>query len=190
MNNIIPFGPLRPDSTGLAALIAYWQALRRGHSVPARADLDPKALAPWLAMAGLVECDPDGALRFRIGGQGLHALLGTEARGMPLRSLFAPGARARLHDLAQHVFHDPALLRMNVNSAAQYRAAPVQLSMVMLPLRDQYDQTTRALICLDEHRARAVKAPVRFEISHASLIPLSQAQPRAAAHRLVAGGRC
>lgn len=49
----------------LPALYAYWNARRRGRRFPARADIDPLDLAPWLANIFLVEVDPRGTPRFR-----------------------------------------------------------------------------------------------------------------------------
>lgn len=52
----------------LPGLYAYWDAKRAGRAFPARADIDPLELAPWLANIFLVEIDAAqkrGAARFR-----------------------------------------------------------------------------------------------------------------------------
>ena len=91
-----PAGPV-----GVDGAVAYWHRLRRGRTIPARADLDPMALRPWLPLSGIVEQAPSGKIRFRLGGSGRASLMGVEVRGMPLRSLFAVGARPWLGDLAE-----------------------------------------------------------------------------------------
>lgn len=179
-----------PASAGLDPLIAYWQRLRGGHRVPARADLDPSALGPWLHMAGLVDGGPTGRMRFRVGGQGLNQLLGVEARGMPLRSLFALGTRARLHDLALRVFSGPSMLTMTLIAPARAPAArPVQVPMVILPLRDNHDAITRALLCMDSRAAMTAERPARFHIRQARLTTLTATSADVPMLRVIPGGR-
>lgn len=175
---------------GFEPLITYWRVLRRGHLVPARADLDPSALGPWLNMSGLVEIGSGGRARFRVGGQGLSALLGVEARGMPLRSLFALGTRDRLQDLVQRVFSGPSMLHMTLIAPARAaEARPVQLPVVMLPLRDQDGAVTRALFCMESRAAMAVQRPARFHIRQARLSMLTAASTDTPLLRLIPGGR-
>ena len=190
MDHREPSDPHPPPGHGLDPLIAYWQVLRRGHLVPARADLDPSILGPWLHMAGLVDIGAAGRMRFRVGGQGLSALLGVEARGMPLRSLFALGTRARLHDLALRVFTGPSMLSMTLIAPAQATAAkPVQVPLVMLPLRDQHGAITRAILCMEGRAAMAAERPARFHIRQARLTTLSALTAEGPLLRLIPGGR-
>ncbi|WP_341897882.1 PAS domain-containing protein [Ferrovibrio terrae] len=58
----------------LIGLVGYWASKRRGRRFPARSDLDPIELKPWLGyllMVDVIRAD-DGGLRFR------YRLFGTE----------------------------------------------------------------------------------------------------------------
>lgn len=175
---------------GLDEVVQYWQGLRRGRVVPARADVDPGALAPWLSAAGIIDHAAGGRIRFRLGGQALSALLGVEARGMPLRSLFTVGARARLQDMVLSVFEGPAFLTMTLIAPAVTPGIhPVHVAMAILPLGDAEGCVNRALVCLDPKSAARAERPARFHIRQARLTPLSAARPEAPALRLITGGR-
>jgi len=176
--------------TGIDAVLQYWQRLRRGRIVPARADLDPSVLGPWLNMAAIVEYAAGERIRFRLGGQGLSALLGVEARGMPLRALFAVGARARLQDLAAPVFEAPAMLTMTLIAAPRVaEAPPVHVPMAVLPLADGTGAVARALVCLEPRAALQAERPVRFHIRQARLTPLVGREVDPPTLRVIPGGR-
>lgn len=190
MDHVDPSAPPPPLADPLEEVRAYWQALRHGRAVPARADLDPERLGPWLPMAALVEIGAGDRMRFRVGGQGLRMLLGVEPRGMPLRSLFALGTRARLQDLGLRVFSGPAMLTMTlIATTPPPTMRPVQVALVMLPLRDRHDRVTQALLCLDGKAARTVERPARFHIRQARLTALGDAALSTPLLRLIHGGR-
>lgn len=180
-----------PGDTGIDEVLHYWQGLRRGRIVPARADLDPGVLGPWLNTAGIVEQAAGGQIRFRLGGRGVAALLGVEARGMPLRALFAVGTRMRLQDMALRVFDGPAMLTMTLIAAPLAAdPRPVHVPMVMLPLGDGAGVVNRALVCLDPKAAMRAERPARFHIRHGHLTPLGAAPPpHEPLLRLIPGGR-
>lgn len=178
------------DATAIDEVLHYWQSLRRGRLVPARADLDPGVLGPWLNMAGVIEQAAGGRIRFRLGGQGLSALLGVEARGMPLRALFAVGTRARLQELAAQVFATPATLTMTLVAAPRVaEARPVQVPMAILPLLDGTGSITRALVCLEARAALQAERPARFHIRQARLSPLKAREADGPSLRVIPGGR-
>lgn len=180
----------KPDLPALDKVIAYWQGLRHGRIVPARTDLDPAALQPWLSGAGIVERGSGGRIRLRLAGRAISALMGVEARGMPLRAMFAVAARARLTDLSAAVFDGPQALSMTlIAEAADPSAPPLTFAMVLLPLGDQTGAVTRALICLSPQRTDhdGVARPCRFHIRQAHLTALSPA-PRLAGVRVERAG--
>lgn len=163
-------GRVGPDPDPLGPVLVYWQGLRRGRPVPARTDLDPAALQPWLAGAGIVERDPQGRIRFRLGGRMLGRLFGIDARGMPLRALFAVGARDRLAALAAAAFDGPQVLRLTlVAPMAGAGARPALVQMAVLPLSDGSGAVTRALVCVDVDPRAAIHLPCRFHIRQAHL---------------------
>jgi hypothetical protein len=55
----------------IQALVAYWRGKAAGRSMPARKDIDPAELTPFLSRLGIVEVVPD-ARRF------IYRLVGTE----------------------------------------------------------------------------------------------------------------
>lgn len=187
----VPFPDTPPlAGAGLAALVAYWRQLRIEQPVPARTDLDPTKLVPWLSMLGLVERTAHGALCFRLAGQGLCAAIGSEARGLALRDMFVPSTRARIEDLAHHVFEDPAILHLRLQVATSTsQTTPLLLGMVMLPLSDHLGAITRALLCMDRPNPHAQTGPVRLAIQRATLAAMDAKVPQTGPLRLIMGGR-
>jgi hypothetical protein len=186
-----------PPAPGIDPVVAYWQGLRRGRTVPARSDLDPVALQPWLSGAGIVERGATGRIRLRLGGRGLSDLMGVEARGMPLRAMFAVGARTRLQELADAVFDGPQLLTMTL-VATTLTHETVQVPMALMPLSDGSGDITRALLCLKLDPAARIALPCRFHIRQAQLTRLDAGvrvsggqatRSNAPGLRLIAGGR-
>ena len=62
------------------AAIAYWQSKCRGRAMPARADIDPTEMRPFLPHVGLVET-PDGSAarpdyRIALAGSAIESVLG------------------------------------------------------------------------------------------------------------------
>jgi hypothetical protein len=176
------FTPAGSMSPMMAAVLSYWQGQRRGDAVPARADINPAALQPWLSGIGMLERGVSGEIRFRLGGRTLTALLGTDARGLPLRALFAPEVRAQGHRLATAAFEGPQILTMGMWSLkpAQGAASQTQLTLsaqfALLPLTDASGTVNRAILCLDHDPKQPLERYCRFHMRHAVLTPVT-AQP-------------
>ena len=64
----------------LTDLRDYWQSLRRGRAVPARADVEPHGISRALDYAFVLERIAPGAARFRLAGRHLIDLMGMEVR--------------------------------------------------------------------------------------------------------------
>ena len=63
--------------------LAYWQSLRRGRKMPARADLDPVEIPTTLPGALLVDVLDDPLdFRFRLVGADVDAIVGRRFRGV------------------------------------------------------------------------------------------------------------
>lgn len=189
--------PTRP--IGIHPVIAHWQGLRRGRDVPARTDLDPAALQPWLGRAAIIERTAGGRVRFRLAGRTISDLMGVEARGMPFRAIFAIGARDRLHEIAEQVFTGPNLLSMTlVATAVSPQIRPVLVPMALMPLRDEAGAISRALLCLDHDPRTEIERPCRFHIRQAQLSALAPGPRLTGVHvnrggppalRMIEGGR-
>lgn len=70
-------------SPRLRALARYWQGLRSGRSMPARADIDPIDIPTLLPVAILVDARPETPI-VRLVGSETTDLLGRDCRGLPV----------------------------------------------------------------------------------------------------------
>jgi hypothetical protein len=176
-----------PDPGTLGPVIAYWQSLRRGRPVPARTDLDPAGLLPFLSASGIVERDRAGRIRFRLAGRVIAECLGVEPRGMPLRALFAFAARDRIQALATAAFDCPQLVRLTlVAEAPDPDMPPVAVPCALLPLSDTAGTVNRALFCLDIDPRSHILRPCRLQIREAHLTALTP--PRLSAVKVMRAG--
>jgi hypothetical protein len=167
--------PNRSAGPAIDGVLAYWQEQRRGRVVPARTDMDPTALQPWLPCSGIIERSISGQIRFRLAGQVVCALMGMDARGLPLRTIFAPEVRARVHAMANAVFDGPQALRMALASRAPTADGQViAVRLAMLPLTDSAGAVTRALICIERDEGIELDRYCRFHVREATLTPLTE----------------
>lgn len=177
----------------LAQLRAYWEGLRRGDALPARADINPAGISGALAAAFLVERIGPGVARLRIAGMTFTHLLGMEARGMPLSALFDPMARARLATLTDQCFLRPAVLEADLGCETGLGRPPLRGRLLMLPLAGDGGRGEMALggltvagelgraprrLTLGQSELRALKQPVILPPSPAAP-PLPAAAPYA-----------
>src|SRR6056297_1219461 len=153
---------LRRREADLTAFRAYWDGLRRGADVPCRADVDPRGIEALLGEAFVIERIAPGLARLRIAGTHLSDMLGMEVRGMPLSALFQSAHRDPLADDLVQLFDAPAIVHHRLR-AHPARGAALDATMVMLPLRSDLGDTSRALGCVLS-RGTLGKAPHRFEI--------------------------
>lgn len=158
----------------LRAFRAHWESCRKGHDVPARTDIDPRRIEPLLAQTFIAERIAPGAVRLRIAGMHLNDLMGMEARGMPLCSFIAPSDRADFALRLVYLFDGPAILRLDLYSRAGLGRSALGATMMMLPLRSDLGDVSRALGCLVAH-GPVGRPPRRFDIRHAEILPLGSA---------------
>lgn len=131
---------MTPEQVG-EAIFRYWDSLRDGGDIPARADIDPRALEDVLDHAFILERQRDNAAAFRVAGRSVNALYGRDARGLDFAGFFAPGDAARIAALLGRVFSRPAWLRLETGLPG----APVSGYLTLLPLLDQQGAPSRAL---------------------------------------------
>ena len=187
----------------LRAFHAHWEEARRGAAVPYRAHIDPRRIAPLLADAFVAERIAPGLTRLRIAGMHLSDLMGMEVRGMPLSSFIAPASREAFALHMVDLFDRPATLRMELCSKGGPGRPELRGTLVMLPLRSDLGDVSRALGCLLTSGSKAGvtgretgRTPRRFEIVHTRITPLDEDADGATggadttgALRVVAGGR-
>lgn len=137
---------------GLRAAIGYWDSLRTGQLVPPRTALDHGALRPVLQSAAILENPRAGTVRVRLAGARINALMGMEARGMPLRALFDLADRGRVTAEAENALAEPAVLLMDVvTPAPRHGVAPrLATQIALLPLCDAEFMVNRALYVMGD----------------------------------------
>jgi hypothetical protein len=174
-NRVIGFG-MRAFSMkhpAIAQIDAYWEALRGDRQVPLRAEVDPRGIDQALENAFILERIAPTVARFRLAGTHLNELMGMEVRGMPVTALFDPADRATVTALLEHVFEEPAKARLRLEAAAGAwtQSGPVG-ELILLPLRSDLGDISRALGCLVTDGAPLGRAPHRFHIAAEEIRPL------------------
>ncbi|ARU00827.1 PAS domain-containing protein [Yoonia vestfoldensis] len=129
----------------LRNLETYWQSLRHARHIPARNDIAPHGIDAALPYAFILQRVAPGVARMRVAGQKIHNLLCMDARGMPISVLFAPDSRDQLRDLVETAFAQPAIVAASLISPAQRFRPALSATILLLPLRDEKDQTSRIL---------------------------------------------
>lgn len=183
-------GRIKPQASqfdaDLRALHAYWNEARRGHDVPSRADIDPRRIEPLLSNAFIAERIAPGVTRLRVAGMHLSEIMGMEVRGMPLSSFIAPASREAFASHLVDLFDRPAILLMGLYSNGGPGRPALGGTLVMLPLRSDLGDVSRALGCLLTHGPLG-RTPRRFEISTCRITSVDGIED-AGALRVVPGG--
>lgn len=141
----------------------YWEGLRQGRAIPARADVEPRGIRRALDYAFILERIAPGAARFRLAGRHLIDLMGMEVRGMPLCSFLNSNSRGRLSDVLETVFRGPQIAEIDLEAPASYGRPALAGQMLLLPLRSDLGDITRALGCLITE-GKVGQAPRRFDL--------------------------
>ena len=126
----------------------YWTALRGDRLVPLRSEIDPRGIQGALDSAFIVERIATGIARFRLAGSFLVDLMGSEVRGMPLSVLFNADARGELAEAVEAVFTGPETLRLQVAGERGLARPTLRGEMILLPLKSDLGDVSRALGCL------------------------------------------
>ena len=153
----------RGKEKNLPAFVAYWSSMRKGHAVPRRTDIDPRGIESLLENAFIAEKIAPGLARMRIAGTHLSDLMGMEVRGMPISAFIAPDQREKMSDILVELFDRPAIVKIDVRSPAGVGRRALKGTLLMLPLRSDLGDTTRALGCFLTDGLIG-RTPRRFEI--------------------------
>ena len=156
--------PLPPR--GPAELRAYWEGLRRGGAIPARADLDPRGMAGVLDRVVVGERIGAGLLRLRIAGMALADIAGLEMKGLPLSVLVLPEARDRLAQVVQRVLDLPQAAELELEAERGIGRPALRGRLLLLPLRSGGGGRDLVLGCLTTE-GETGRAPRRFAIARA-----------------------
>lgn len=178
------FDSSRPSRI-IQELREYWQSLRHGRAIPARADIEPRGIHRALDYAFIIERIAPGAARFRLAGRHLIDLMGMEVRGMPLCAVLNPTSRGRLSDVLESVFKGPQIAEFRMTAKADYARPDLTARMLLLPLKSDLGDVTRALGCLISEGEIGV-APRRFDLTDDKVMPIvdggSVLEPSPSAH--------
>jgi hypothetical protein len=139
----------RDGRAALQELEAYWRALRGARRIPVRTDVDPARIDAILPRAFILEHVAPGIARVRVAGQGLNAMLGLEARGMPLSALFGVESRPGLQGWLGRVFEAPAVVELGLMQPGGFLRAGRRGRMLILPLLGPEGAVTRAIGAVD-----------------------------------------
>ena len=149
----------------------YWEGLRRNASVPLRAQVTREDMAGLLDHAFLVERLGPGMARFRLVGQNLMDLMGMELRGMPVCSLMNNTSRKKMCHLTETVFRAPQIAELRVCSPACPNGPAISGRLLLLPLKSDLDDVSRALGCLMVEGGIG-RAPRRFDLQDTKFEPI------------------
>jgi hypothetical protein len=163
--NVIDFTAHRESSAPrpLREVEAYWELLRDDRLVPDRSEVDPRGFPGALPHSFLLERIAPGLARIRITGRHMSDLMGIDMQGLPLTSLFVPEARPGLVEVLSAVFEEPAVARLKLASAGGIGRRRMEARLLILPLRDDQGEVTRALGALVAEGAIG-RTPRRFSI--------------------------
>lgn len=148
----------------VAEVTAYWEALRSGRQLPLRSEVDPRGIERALEYAFVIERIAPQIARFRLAGTHLNDLMGMEVRGMPVSALFTPEGRADLGPAVAQVFAEPLAAELRLAAETGFGRPAMQARMVLLPLRSDLGDVSRALGCIVA-RGEVGRAPRRFSVS-------------------------
>lgn len=162
--------PASPDRI-IAGMRAYWESLRQGRAIPNRSDVEPQGIRAALDYAFILERIAPGAARFRLAGRHLVDLMGMEVRGMPVCSLLNPDSRGRLSDVLETVFKGPQIAEIAMHSRAAYGRPALNGRLLLLPLKSDLGDITRALGCL-VGEGEIGRGPRRFDILRDAVFPV------------------
>lgn len=160
----------KPDHI-LREMREYWDSIRNGRAIPARADVDPRGIARTLDHAFILERIAPGAGRVRLAGRHLIDLMGMEVRGMPICAFLNTSSRGRFSDVLESVFKAPQIAMLTLEGKPDYARPQLSAQMLLLPLRSDLGDVTRALGCLVAQGDTGA-APRRFDILDDMVMPI------------------
>lgn len=165
------------DNETLRNLEAYWQTLRNAQRIPSRNDIEPRQIDDALPHAFILQRVAPGVARMRVAGQQLHDLLKMDARGMPISTFFLPEAREEIGALIEEAFTAPAIVAVPLVSPATLLRNELTATMLLLPLRDAKDETSRILGALVTDDTSGNR-PRRFQVAPGTPIRNEPLMPR------------
>lgn len=147
--NVLEFGTYLDAMTHppIAEIRRYWDELRAGRMMPLRSEVDPRDMSSFLEACFILDRQNAGDVRFRVAGMALNDLMGMELRGMHMRSIIEPEARAAFSTTLELMFETPEIQEYELSSTPPH--APAMTGrLLVLPLKGDKGDVTRAMGCL------------------------------------------
>ena len=144
--------------------VQYWESLAQG-GVPVRDAVNPREMAGVLAHVAFVEFVAPGHGRLQVAGQAFSELLGVNARGLPMSVFFRPHHRPELERILQAVAARPSRAHLLVGSPKSIGRPALSGSLTILPLADDKNTITGALVALSIAEQPLGRAPRRLDIN-------------------------
>lgn len=163
-----------PGFAAIQAVRGYWEALRMGRALPRRDQIDPRGIAMALENVFLIERIAPGLARFRLAGMHINEIMGMDVRGMPLTTLFDPGARIRVTAALEPVFAGPSVLELWLEAERGIGRPALEARMILLPLVGSAGEKGLALGCLASV-GTVGRMPRRFAVAGLVREPVSAA---------------
>ena len=164
------------DLAPLRLIEGHWRSLLNQGALPLRSEIDPRRIEDALEYAFIAEKVTSQMARMRVAGMHLNDLMGMAVSGMPLSTLIAHPFRPKLAEATQMLFARPALIRIELQSSASVWAQPMRGDLILLPLRSDMGDVTRALGGLVT-QGRIGRTPRRFDIRKVTVTPIDGALP-------------
>lgn len=163
-SNVISLMPRRNEMIfpALRDVEAYWDGLRNGRPVPARADIDPRGMQSALEFAFILERIAPGIARFRLAGMHLTDLMGMEVRGMPLTAMFVPESRAKISAVIEAVCDNPQITTLTLKGERGIGRGSMDAQLLLCPLKSDLGDVNRILGCL-QSKGDIGRQPRRFD---------------------------
>lgn len=144
---LIAVGGAKMKQTATREMLRYWNGLRGERLAPERADIDPAAIPSLLIDTLILQVDPDLNLPIRVAGGRVSALFAREVKGARFVDLFRPADRECLRSIARAVLDEPTPVVAGARAAPR-GFAPLDLELLLLPLRHEGKTHARILGCL------------------------------------------
>ncbi|MCO4848527.1 MAG: PAS domain-containing protein [Yoonia sp.] len=129
----------------LRQLEQHWHSLRSDGQIPARNDVDPRAIGSALPWSFVLQRVAPGVARMRVAGQKLHDILRMDPRGMPISAFFGPDDRSTLAVHLEMAFSDPAIVALPLFAPATLMRKQVIGQILFMPLVDNQGDVSRVV---------------------------------------------
>ncbi|MDF2118136.1 PAS domain-containing protein [Roseiarcaceae bacterium H3SJ34-1] len=125
-------------------LYNYWNDLRQQRAAPNRIDLNPTAIRGVLSNTFMVEVDAGRSYPLRIVGSRMTALFRRELNTEAFMGLWVRDDRRLMMQIIQTVLDEPIPAVVGITAAPPARA-PIELELLLLPLRHEGKTHSRML---------------------------------------------